>query len=260
MFESYKRVLTNLPEYSKNVFRKGYFKWLLGQVKGWNKILYLICIVNFIMQCAILIPALLNNTGAISIVAAIAGFMGANLSVLCVCSISARSALNGFTSITSAMFIITAACISHNWATVAEQLFFMFAMDFWVLLDPMWNKDIKAREFSKASEWFKYLGIFILAYIVIYFVFSYTNDPNLIPDSLVLSVSVVASLLEFNRYKEQYVFWLIGNVANCWVWVASWLSQGTATPALLVSYSLFFLNSLTGMYLWYKEARTLRNK
>ncbi|CUQ99466.1 hypothetical protein BN20_043, partial [Lactobacillus phage EV3] len=54
MFESYKRVLTNLPEYSKNIFRKGYFKWLLGQVKGWSKISYTLLVVNFILQIYIL--------------------------------------------------------------------------------------------------------------------------------------------------------------------------------------------------------------
>ena len=34
MFDQYKDVLTHLPQYSKNIFRPGYFSWLVGQMKN----------------------------------------------------------------------------------------------------------------------------------------------------------------------------------------------------------------------------------
>ena len=43
-------LLTHLPEYSKNIFRKGYFKWLIDQCRGWGWFSYGLLIFNFILQ------------------------------------------------------------------------------------------------------------------------------------------------------------------------------------------------------------------
>lgn len=50
MFSRYKDVLTHLPEYSKNIFRRGYFKWLIDQCRGWGWFSYGLLIFNFILQ------------------------------------------------------------------------------------------------------------------------------------------------------------------------------------------------------------------
>ena len=50
MFTQYKDVLTHLPEYSKNIFRKGYFKWLFGQMKSWSMFSWGLIGFNFIVQ------------------------------------------------------------------------------------------------------------------------------------------------------------------------------------------------------------------
>ncbi|MEN3239236.1 nicotinamide riboside transporter PnuC [Fructilactobacillus sanfranciscensis] len=256
MFDSYKRVLTNLPEYSHNIFRKGYFSWLLGQLKGWSKISYTIVAVNFLLQCYILattisLPGMLWPT--------IFGFFGSNLAVLCVCGISNRSAINGWAGLLSAIFIITSAAIAHNWANVVEQLIYAIFLDLFCILDPKWENDIHAESFKSWLEWFEYIAFFAVAWAVIYSIFSLTNDANLFWDSLTLALALTGSLLELNLKKEQYIPWILGNVTAICLWFAS-MKQGTASPALFITYMIFFINSLTGMKWWYSEAKARENK
>lgn len=256
MFDSYKRVLSNLPEYSHNIFRKGYFAWLLQQLRGWSKISYAIVLVNLILQCYILVTTLMGNPTETLMWASIFGFFGSNLAVLCVCGISNRSAINGWAGLLSAFFIIASAAIAHNWANVVEQLIYAIFLDLFCILDPKWANDIHAESFKSWLDWVKYTAFFALAWAVIYLIFSLTNDPNLFWDSLTLALALTGSLLELNLKKEQYIPWVLGNVTAICLWFYS-MKQGTASPALFITYMIFFVNSLTGMKWWYQEADEL---
>ena len=72
MFDRYKDVLTHLPEYSHNVFRKGYFTWLLNQCKGWGALSYLLLAFNFVLQIISLVQSF-SQTPLQSIIAFISG-------------------------------------------------------------------------------------------------------------------------------------------------------------------------------------------
>lgn len=255
MFDRYKNVLANLPEYSKNVFRKGYFKWLWHQVHGWHKSSYAILAVNFILQVYILMNTLLADPTTKLLWASIFGFIGANLSVLCVLGISNMSGIQGWAGATSALAIIASAIIAHNWANMVEQLIYLVFLDAFCILDPKWNDNIKAERFAHWYDWIKYSVFLLVMWGIIYYIFGLTNDPNLFWDSLTLAVAFTGSLLELNRKAEQYVFWLLGNVTAILLWIHS-ASQGTANYALVVSYSLFFLNSLLGATWWFKGSKT----
>lgn len=76
MFDRYKDVLTHLSEYSHNVFRKGYFSWLLNQCRGWGTFSYALLTFNFVLQVISLIQSI-SQAPLQSIIA----FIGGNLSV-----------------------------------------------------------------------------------------------------------------------------------------------------------------------------------
>ena len=251
MFESYKRVLTNLPEYSKNIFRKGYFKWLLGQVKGWSKISYALLVVNFILQVYILATTLMGSPSPELLWGAIFGFIGSNLAVLTVCGISNLSPIQGWAASCSAVFIILSAAIAHNYANIVEQLVYFFALDLFCILDPQWNEDIHVESFKSWLDWIKYIIFFVVAWGIVYYLFGLTDDPSLFWDSLTLALALTGSLLELNLKKEQYVVWILGNITAIFLWFSSF-QLGTASPALFVTYMIFFINSLQGAYNWNK--------
>ena len=253
MFGRYKNVLTHLPEYSKNVFRKGYWSWLWNQLKGWHKSSYAIMLVNLILQVYIITNTLMSDPSGKMIAAAIFGFIGANLSVCCVLGISNMSGIQGWAGATSALAIMASAALANNWANFTEQIIYLVFLDLFCILDPKWNDNIQAERFAHWYDWIKYTVFLLVMWGIIYYIFGLTNDPNLFWDSLTLAVAFTGSLLELNRKAEQYVFWLVGNCTALILWISS-ASQGTANYALVVSYSLFFINSLLGANWWFKSS------
>ena len=100
MFERYQDVLTHLPQYSKNIFRKGYFSWLLKQCLGWSYFSYFLLAFNFVLQIISLVQSF-SQTPVQSILA----FIGGNLSVACVLGISNLSGIQGWCGAISAICI-----------------------------------------------------------------------------------------------------------------------------------------------------------
>lgn len=242
MFERYKDVLTHLPEYSKNVFRKGYFQWLIDQCKGWGKFSYGLLAFNFILQVISLVQSFAQHP-VVSIIA----FIGGNLSVACVIGISNRSGIQGWAGLTSAICIATTAFIAHNYANAWEQIGYILFLDIFCILDPKWNDDIKAEKFDSWFDWIKYGIFFLVSWAVLHFIFSMTNDPRVFLDSMSLAMSVTGSLLELNRKREQYFVWTLSSVITIALWVQTML-QGAGNFALIFSYSVFFLNDMYAFF------------
>lgn len=254
MFGQYLDVLTHLPKYSKNIFRPDYFQWLWHQLHGWSKFSYTLLGANFILQIVILLQTLFSSPTETMVLSAILGFLGANLSVLCVCGISNRSGIQGWAGALSAIAIASSAFMAHNWANMWEQVIYLVFLDVFCILAPKWNENIVAESFKSKLEWIKYIAFFAVAWGAIYFVFSKTNDPNLFWDSITLALAFTGSLLELNRKTEQYVPWILGNFTAIMLWINT-AQQGTANYAFVISYSIFALNSISGAIMWHNEAK-----
>ena len=242
MFDRYRDVLTHLPQYSKNVFRKGYFNWLIDQCKGWGKFSYGLLAFNFILQIISLVQSFASHPFT-SIIA----FIGGNLSVACVIGISNRSGIQGWARLISALCIATTAFIAHNYANAWEQIGYILFLDIFCILDPKWNDDIKAEKFESWLEWIKYGIFFLLSWAVLHYIFSLTNDPRVFLDSMSLAMSVTGSLLELNRKREQYFVWTLASVLTIALWVQTML-EGAGNFALIFSYSIFFLNDMYAFF------------
>ncbi|KRL87417.1 nicotinamide riboside transporter PnuC [Ligilactobacillus apodemi] len=242
MFERYHDVLTHLPEYSQNIFRKGYFKWLWSQCKGWGKFSYFLLTFNFVLQIISLVQSF-SQTPFESILT----FIGGNLSVACVLGISNLSGIQGWCGAISAICIAITGFMARNYATAFEQLGYLIFLDLFCILDPKWNDNIQVEKFESASEWFKYGFFFVISWICTYFIFSFTNDPRVFLDSLNLSMAITGALLELNRKREQYYVFTLASVFTIALWTQTML-QGDGNFALIFSYSIFFLNDMYAFF------------
>lgn len=242
MFERYHDVLTHLPEYSKNVFRKDYFAWLWKQCQGWGAFSYALLAFNFILQ----IISLIQSFGQTPI-ASLVSFIGGNLSVACVLGISNRSGIQGWAGAISALAIASTGFMAGNYATAWEQIGYLIFLDLFCILDPKWNDDIQVEKFESALEWVKYIIFFLVTWGIVYWLFSMTNDPRVFLDSLNLAMAITGSLLELNRKREQYFVWTISSVFTIALWTQTML-QGDGNFALIFSYSIFFLNDMYAFF------------
>lgn len=255
MFQVYKDIWVNRKEYSKNVFRKDYFKWLVGQMSNWSKFSWGIVIVNAILQTYFLVSPFFVSTPSLkNILILVLGFFGGNLSVLCVVGISNRASIQGWFGLTSVFFIASSAYMSGAYATVVEQLIiYMLFLDIPSILHPSWSEKVVPRNFDGIKDWIKFISFGLVAWGVFYLIFGLTDDPMLLTDSLALALSVTGVVAMLNRYSNQYYFWLGNNVVAIAVFIQAYM-QGTASPALAVSYTLFVVNSIYGLVAWRKEA------
>lgn len=251
VFSRYVDVLSNLPEYSKNVFRRNYFSWLIQQCRGWGKFSYGLLLFNLILQIISLVQSV-----SVAPVQSIISFIGGNLSVACVIGISNRSGIQGWAGALSAICIASVGFAAGNYATACEQIGYLLFLDLFCILDPKWNDDIQAEKFNSAIEWLYYLLFFAGAWLVIYYLFSLTNDPRVFLDSLNLAMAITGSLLELNRKREQYFIWTISSLFTIALWTQTML-QGDGNFALIFSYSVFFLNDMYAFFStrgWFRTA------
>lgn len=243
MFSQYKDVLTHLSEYSENVFRRDYFRWLFGQMKNWSRFSWGLIAFNFIVQVILAIQGAANVPLSHTII----GFLSANLSVLCVVGISNKSAIQGWFGATSAVFIAINAYLAHNYADMTLQIFYIIFLDIFCILSPSWNENVKVHSIGGIKGWAKYAAFFLIAWGIIYYVYGLLDDPRLLLDSLTLAISLTGALLEFNLAKEQFVFWILGSVITLALWGQT-AFMGDANWALFASYSVFLLNDMYALF------------
>ena len=243
LFEQYKDVLTHLPEYSKNIFRKGYFKWLIGQMKSWSKFSWGLVIANFIIEVILMVQGWSSTPVSHSII----GFLAANLSVLCVVGISNKSAIQGWFGLTSAFFIALNAYLSHNYADMTLQIFYIIFLDLFCILSPSWNDNVKVHSIGGAKGWAKYGVLFLVLWAIIYYLYGLINDPRLFLDSLTLAISLTAAVMEFNLLRQQFYLWTLGSLITIGLWLQTAL-QGDANFALVASYLVFLINDLYAFF------------
>lgn len=243
MFAQYKDVLTHLPQYSKNIFRKGYFSWLWNQMKAWSATSWALIAFNFVIQIILAVQGMNNVPLSHTIIS----FLSANLSVLCVVGISNKSPIQGWFGLTSAICIATNAYLAHNFADMTLQIFYIIFLDIFCILSPDWNKNVKVHSIGGLIGWIKYIAFFFVAWGIIYYLYGLINDPRLFLDSMTLAISLTGAILEFNLAKEQYYFWLIGSVITTSLWLQTALN-GAANWALFASYMIFMLNDFYALF------------
>lgn len=243
MFEQYHDVLTHLPEYSKNVFRPGYFSWLFGQMKNWSRFSWYLIATNLVIQLVLLVQGWSQVPPLHSIIS----FLAANLGVLCVVGISNKSAIQGWFGLTSACFIALNAYLAHNYADMTLQLFYIVFLDLFCILSPSWNDNVKVHAIGGWRGWLSYLGLFLVLWGAIYYLYGLIHDPRLLLDSLTLAISLTGAVMEFNLLRQQYYLWTLGSLITIGLWLQTAL-QGEANYALVASYLVYLVNDLYGFF------------
>lgn len=71
-------------------------------------------------------------------------------------------------------------------------------------------------------------------------------------------LSVVAQILCVKRYMEQWVLWIIIDIASVYMWVMAFVN-GTESIATLIMWSIYPLNAVFMFAKWYSESRRYEN-
>ncbi|MBO1304543.1 nicotinamide mononucleotide transporter [Enterococcus sp. 669A] len=231
-----------------------YLHFLGHQLKGWPQQNYYL--FYFSLGCQIM--TLVNSPITwLSIVA----FIGTNLGVLCILSISAAKSVNGVLGILSAICFIVVGFSAKNYLSIGEQIAYMVTLDIPVLLSKEWNSNMasKIRQFTGKSWIVAIVGTVIVYFISGTLIQRFTDDPRPWIDAIAFAISLSAGIISFLRYNNQYFWWLASGLAQMVLWFISF-RHGSASLAMFINSSVYLINDVLAFTIspWYNEKERQR--
>lgn len=131
---------------------------------------------------------------------------------------------------------------------VMENIFYAVTMILGIVL---WKKnysesEVKTRKLSKL-QWFLYTTACFLGVIWLARYLGTTNDKQPILDSITTIPAIFAQIFMILRYREQWIFWLIIDLATILLWYRS------GNWCMVSQYVFWSINCIYGWILWSKE-------
>lgn len=182
------------------------------------------------------------------------GIMAALTGIWCVVLVAKGRIANYYVGIVN---IIAYAWVAYTWQYYGEvmlNLVYFLPMQFvgiWLWRNKITEKNevvVKLMTITQRFGW----GIGSVALIIGYGFFLKHLGGNLpFIDSASTVLSVIAMVLMAFRYAEQWVLWIVVNIASIGLWVWALLNGGTDIAVLLM-WSAYLVNAIYGLYNWIK--------
>ena len=103
----------------------------------------------------------------------------------------------------------------------------------------------------KAGQRWMYIGILVVATVALGFIMRNVGDAHPFIDAFITSAQVIAMILMVNMFAEQWILWIIINIASIYLF----LTSREVTLALAMMYMVYFVNSIIMCIKWEREAR-----
>lgn len=101
--------------------------------------------------------------------------------------------------------------------------------------------------------WFKYIILMVITWLGMGKFYDSIGSGRPFRDSFTDGTNVSGQFLMNQMYAEQWVFWIVTNIASMYVW---WFDSGVAGNWHMVGmYLAQLINSLVGYYEWHKQAQ-----
>lgn len=137
----------------------------------------------------------------------------------------------------------------HLWGEFIENIFYVItttiALFIWIKNYNKEELEVESRQLT-LNGWLTYGTICLLGSIILYIFLINTNDPEPFLDTISTVPAFVAQFLLMFRYREQWVFWLIIDVAS----LVMWISVGNVF--MVMQFVFWTANCIYGFIKWSK--------
>lgn len=159
--------------------------------------------------------------------------------------------------------VIAYAWVAYTWQYYGEvmlNMLYFLPMQFvglWLWKSKMTNKEVivKIMTAKQRLGWIAASIILIFGY-GLFLKYLGGNLPFIDSTSTVLSV--IAMVLMAFRYMEQWVLWIVVNIASIGLWVWA-LANGGTDMAVLLMWTAYLVNAIYGLYNWNKMYQEQEN-
>ena len=120
------------------------------------------------------------------------------------------------------------------------------------------HKQVKARRLN-GKQWALYSSLFIIGTIVVYLILSAVDKEAagrflrvaVLMDAVSMVCNILGQYLLSTAYMEQWVFWILVNIASVVMWSVSLRHSSDPYSAIyVVKYAFYLLNSINGLRIW----------
>ena len=120
------------------------------------------------------------------------------------------------------------------------------------------HKQVQARRFT-GRQWLLYSALFLVGTVVVYLILAFVDKEAagkflrvaVLMDAVSMVCNILGQYLLSTAYMEQWVFWILVNIASVVMWsVALKHSSDQYSAIYVVKYAFYLLNSLNGLRIW----------
>ena len=120
------------------------------------------------------------------------------------------------------------------------------------------HKQVQARRLT-GKQWILYSALFLVGTVVVYLILASVDKEAagrflrvaVLMDAVSMVCNILGQYLLSTAYTEQWVFWILVNIASVVMWSVSLRNTSDQYSAIyVVKYAFYLLNSLNGLRIW----------
>ena len=137
----------------------------------------------------------------------------------------------------------------HLWGELVENIFYVvtttIALFMWLKNYNKEEKQVEAKKFTPINWLVTCIG-FAISTILLYTILLKTNDPKPFLDAISTVPAFIAQILLMLRYREQWILWLIVDIATLILWIS------IGNIFMIAQYVFWIMNCIYGYIKWSK--------
>lgn len=220
----------------------------------WLMIIIMIAIAAISVYKAFADPSSSKNPPWLTIV----NFISAICGVICIFFCAKASISNYLFGLINTIVYIVYLVFHHIWGTFGLELLVYLPVNIvgWMAWAKHRDKiDTEKTMSKKLTISQSLLSVLAVAALggVCYLILNQFDGPTKILDAFIASMGLVATVLQFKRYREQYIWWLIQDILAVVMFIVNF------DAVYLTKKSIYLIMAIIGLYNWAKLQKT-RNK
>lgn len=137
----------------------------------------------------------------------------------------------------------------HLWGELVENIFYVItttiALFMWLKHYNKEEKEVEARKLT-SFQIFLCCIVFFISTILLYVILLKTNDPQPFLDAVSTVPAFIAQFMLMFRYREQWIMWLIVDIATLILWIS------IGNIFMIAQYIFWIMNCIYGYIKWSK--------
>ena len=137
----------------------------------------------------------------------------------------------------------------HLWGELVENIFYVItttiALFMWLKHYNKEEKEVEARKLTKFQIFLCFM-VFVISTVLLYVILLKTNDPQPFLDAVSTVPAFIAQFMLMFRYREQWIMWLVVDVATLILWIS------IGNIFMVAQYVFWIMNCIYGFIKWSK--------